>query len=344
MRALALSLVVLVGCGSKDPSTPTDAPPGGDAARDAPFDAPAAVSKLVINDGTATIAQWTSPSTFVGTSTTMRFFVANLGTTNTGTLTPAVTGPNANQFGLVGTSTCTQLVAGDLCSVDVRFSPASASAATATLSISDGTQHTSLPLMGVALGPPAGLVADVASITFLPITRGDATTAQLIISNSSASTITLGARTAAPPFSVTTDNCPATLTAGGACTVTVRLDGTTVGLNTGMFHLTSSANTLDVPLDGVVLRKITVTGGGFGTGTVTSLPAGISCPSTCSYGFPGGVPIGFTATPDAGNNFAQWGGLCSGMTCSVASPLDGTVSATFVPTSAKKIKIGRAHV
>src|ERR1700722_7775535 len=55
---------------------------------------------------------------------------------------------------------------------------------------------------------------------------------------------------------------------------------------------------------------------GNGTGTVTSVPAGISCPPTCSFSFPANTPVTLTATATAANNsvFAGWlGAFCGSM-------------------------------
>ncbi len=345
MRAFTLSFLLLAGCGSKDPATPPDAPASDDAAIDAaidaPVDAPPAAAALVVNDGTGTVTQWSAPSTFVGGDTTARLYVINTGTVPIGPLTTAITGPDASQFSIVaGTNTCTQLGAGTACSIDVRFAPTAAGTANAVLRFADATLHLDLPLIGPAvIASGGGLTADLAVVTFPTITRDEIATAQLLLSNTSGSTITLGTRTTAAPFSVSSDNCPASLTPGGACTVNLALTGTTIGSATGNFHVASSEPDLDVPLQGIVLRKLTVSGNGFGTGTVVSTPAGINCPGTCSAGFPAGVPVTFTATPDAGNMFVEWSGLCSGATCSVPSPLDGYVLVRFVPTSAKKIAI-----
>ena len=51
-----------------------------------------------------------------------------------------------------------------------------------------------------------------------------------------------------------------------------------------------------------------------GSGTVTSNPAGIDCPSTCSQTFAGGPQVTLTATPAGGSNwvFSGWSGACSG--------------------------------
>ena len=63
-----------------------------------------------------------------------------------------------------------------------------------------------------------------------------------------------------------------------------------------------------------------------GPGTVTSGPAGIACPDTCSGTFPGSVTL--TAAPSAGATFRGWAGACSGTsTCVIMS--GGSVTASF---------------
>ncbi len=72
---------------------------------------------------------------------------------------------------------------------------------------------------------------------------------------------------------------------------------------------------------------VSVTGGG----TVTSNPAGINCPSTCSHIFTSGSQVILTATPAGGWAFSSWGGACSGSGgCTVAMNALESVTATFV--------------
>jgi phospholipase C len=76
---------------------------------------------------------------------------------------------------------------------------------------------------------------------------------------------------------------------------------------------------------------------GDGTGTITSNPAGISCPTTCTASFDSGTVVTFTAQAASGSGFSSWGGSCSGSTptCKVTMNGNTTVNATF-----KKGKVG----
>jgi hypothetical protein len=56
---------------------------------------------------------------------------------------------------------------------------------------------------------------------------------------------------------------------------------------------------------------VTVTGAG--TGTVTSVPAGLTCSTVCTASFAAGTSVTVTATPGAGSVFAGWSsGACTG--------------------------------
>lgn len=78
-------------------------------------------------------------------------------------------------------------------------------------------------------------------------------------------------------------------------------------------------------------NSLTVTRSGSGSGTVTSAPAGIDCPDTCTENFPQTSTVVLTATPDVGHVFAGWTGDCSGLaaTCTLAMSSSHTVNAKF---------------
>jgi hypothetical protein len=73
--------------------------------------------------------------------------------------------------------------------------------------------------------------------------------------------------------------------------------------------------------------------GGYGVGTVTSSPAGISCASgACSANFPQNTVVTLTAAPASGSAFTGWSGACGGVspTCTVTVSSTTYVGATFV--------------
>ena len=76
---------------------------------------------------------------------------------------------------------------------------------------------------------------------------------------------------------------------------------------------------------------LTVNAAGTGTGTVSSNPAGISCPTTCTANFASGTAVTLSAFPADGSTFAGWtGGGCSGTgTCVVTVTAATAVTATF---------------
>ena len=59
-----------------------------------------------------------------------------------------------------------------------------------------------------------------------------------------------------------------------------------------------------------VTRTLNVTVNG--AGSVTSDPAGIACPESCSAPFADGSSVTLTATPNEGSTFTGWGGACEG--------------------------------
>jgi len=76
---------------------------------------------------------------------------------------------------------------------------------------------------------------------------------------------------------------------------------------------------------------------GTGSGTVTSSPAGISCPGNCTGNYDFATSVTLTATPASGSVFAGWSGAgCSGTgTCEVSADqaLGQSVVADFEPAA-----------
>ena len=78
---------------------------------------------------------------------------------------------------------------------------------------------------------------------------------------------------------------------------------------------------------------LTVTPEGAGSGTVTSLPAGIHCGNTCSASYNFGTAVTLTATAALGSIFTGWTGRdCSGTSaCIVTMNATQFITATFHP-------------
>ena len=69
-----------------------------------------------------------------------------------------------------------------------------------------------------------------------------------------------------------------------------------------------------------------------GSGNVTSAPAGINCPGTCSGVFPQNTPVTLNETPAASNVFSDWSGACTGAdACNVTLNASTSVTANFIP-------------
>ncbi len=86
---------------------------------------------------------------------------------------------------------------------------------------------------------------------------------------------------------------------------------------------------------------LTVALSGSGTGSVTSSPSGITCPSgSCAAQFDQNATVTLAAAPSSSSYFTGWGGACSGTAgCSVSMGVsDKSVTAGFA--AAPKVKVG----
>ena len=102
------------------------------------------------------------------------------------------------------------------------------------------------------------------------------------------------------------------------------------------FSLTSCAGVCaDFAVDSVSLGSgasfpLTVSLAGTGSGTVSSSPAGINCPSVCSANFSSGQSVTLSAAANSGSTFTGWSGACSGTgTCPITMNSAQAVTATF---------------
>ncbi|HEV2115639.1 MAG TPA: alkaline phosphatase family protein [Terriglobales bacterium] len=78
-------------------------------------------------------------------------------------------------------------------------------------------------------------------------------------------------------------------------------------------------------------ENLTIKMSGAGSGTVTSKPKGINCPTTCQATFNQGTKVTLTATPGSNSSLDSWSGACTGSssTCTVTLSSNQTVTASF---------------
>ena len=316
-----------------------DAPPVlADAAPDAPV-APGLV--LDVSAGAAPIAAWQFPTTAIAQHAGVTLVVHNGGTTSTGVLAVTLAGDNATDFSIVSAgSTCDgkELVPGDLCVVRLGFAPSTTGTRAAALRFTAAAATFDFALAGDGVAAAPGLVADATSIDFGPVSTSAPATATVQLRNTGTTAITLGARSVAAPFSISASTCLAALVAGAVCTVTVRFTPTAAGLATASLNIPSSANSVSVAVTGLGLRRVFVSVVGAGTGTITSLPTGISCGTTCDGLFLGAVTL--TATPSGADHFAGWSQPCStGAACALVFSSSEAATARFEAADAKAVTV-----
>jgi phospholipase C len=83
---------------------------------------------------------------------------------------------------------------------------------------------------------------------------------------------------------------------------------------------------------GATTYQLSVTAPASGAGTITSSPAGISCPGTCTAAFAKGTQVTLSETPGSNYVFGGWSGACSGTSaCTVTMTAAESVNPTFTP-------------
>ena len=235
--------------------------------------------------------------------------------------TLTVTATNATGITITGTNGSKRTMAAGGGAVSVA--PTSTTTYTATATGAGGTASASATIT-VTTGGSNGSSAPTVTVSANPtsITKGSSSSVTVSATNATQVTLdgnnnskrTLGATggtVSVAPTSTTIYTATAT-GSGGTATASVTI---TVGSGSG-----SGGGSI----------QLTVNSAGTGAGTVTSSPAGINCPGTCTASFSKGAAVVLTATPDSGNTFAGWSGACTGSgKCSVTLEASATVTPTF---------------
>jgi uncharacterized repeat protein (TIGR02543 family) len=99
---------------------------------------------------------------------------------------------------------------------------------------------------------------------------------------------------------------------------------------TGACDVTMSASKAVTASFTLNTYTLTVSKTGLGSGTVSSVPAGIYCGASCSANFDYNTAVILTATPAIDSTFTSWSGACTGTgTCNITMSAARTVTANF---------------
>ena len=159
-----------------------------------------------------------------------------------------------------------------------------------------------------------------------------ATVARIVVTpTETTTTIPETTTTTFPAATTTTTTIPATTTTLPATTTTIPATTTTLPATTTTIPATTITTTTTTTTT-LPSFMLTVTTAGTGTGTVSSNPAGIACPGTCSASYLTGTVVTLTATAGgAGDAFVGWtNGPCSG---SASPTCDVTMNAGKMATA-----------
>lgn len=190
-----------------------------------------------------------SPSAFnfgsvaVGQSLSQTFTVANTGgATATGLQYAAPAG-----YGMAGDCGDT-LAPGASCSELVTFTPSAGQTYQGYLTVTSGTQSGSAALKGLGLSSSDSLSAG--SLTFTAQQVGTTSAAQgVTVTNTGNTTLSISQISTTGSFAAT-QNCGASLVAGGVCSVNVTFTPTVINANSGALSIVSSLGTQTVSLSG----------------------------------------------------------------------------------------------
>ena len=135
---------------------------------------------------------------------------------------------------------------------------------------------------------------------------------------------------------VLSTTCGASLAAGATCQVSIELYASTAGMIDETLAVDTNLGTGSGPVTAFTTYGLRVDLEGSGTGHVTSSPAGINCPGTCSANFAATTSVTLTATPDAGTTFRGWvaPGCGTSPTCvvNVSNPNASAAALFLLPT------------
>ena len=267
--------------------------------------------------------------------------VQTVSLTNTGSATlmingVSISGANPSAFAISANSTCGgSLMVGASCTVGVAFSTSAAGNLSATLEIIDNSAQSprSVALTGVGLPPPTVALSST-SLSFPDQVVGSTSPAQTVtLATSGSGTLAISSISASSNFNAS-NNCGASVTGGGSCSVTVTFTPSAAGNLSGNLVIVDNAS------DSPQMVSLTGLGTDFsvspasGSSNSATVAAGHSATYTVSVigtvGFSGTVSLACTSPPaiQLGCSVSPSPLMGSG-----TMPVNATVTATTTPRS-----------
>jgi len=222
----------------------------------------------------------TFASQSVGTSSTPQLVtVSNTGNATLVFSSILVSGANSGDF--TQTNTCgTSVSAGGSCEINVTFTPGASGTRTGTLTLTDNASTSPQTVSLSGTGAASTVSLSTSSLTFATQIMVGTPSASMpvTLSNTGAGTLMIASIVPSSGYSET-DNCDASLGAGGSCTINVTFTPTAAGTITGTLTITDNSS-------GVAgsTQTVTLTGSGFSGNTV---------PVSVNLG-----PNGYTGSPE----------------------------------------------
>lgn len=272
------------------------------------------------NFGTETLNQPTAAQPFI---------LSNTGSSAVAGLTYTVTG----NFGVTGQTNCGATLGGGAnCTIYVSFTPSSVGSLSGQLQVSSTTSGISSVYAGLTGTGQSGanLTVSPSQLSF-PNTPVNTTSTAMTFLLRNPGTATANGINIQSTGSFSNSTCPASLTAGASCSVSVYFSPQQQGTLSGTTTVTSTTT-------GVAAAQVSLTGSGTAPASLSLSPASLSFPNTIvsstsaaqiiTVTNPGTAPL---ATPSLSitGDFQIQSNTC---TQSLAAGASCTVSITFTPT------------
>ena len=276
------------------------------------------LAKISVNPGSLSFGNQNLGST----SAVQTVTVSNTGNTSTSISAATV----STGFSASATTCGTSLAANASCTYSIVFQPTTMGASSGTLSVPTGVGTQTVSLSGTGLQTSDSITPT--SLTFGSLAIGQTSSASTVTLTNTGNVALSVAAVAVSGQYQQTNNCGSTLAAGASCSASVTFAPTTMGTQTGVLTMNSSAGNHSVSLAGTGLQAVasvntaSVAFGGQAVGsssTAQSVTLTNAGNTTMTLASPTGVAAPYSVSTTCGTS------LAAGANC--------TYSFTFSPTS-----------